>query len=118
MLPANVFAIGLVSLLNDSSSEIIYPLLPIFLATSLGASAGAIGIIEGAAESMSSLLKLFAGNLSDRLAKRKFLVVGGYALAALTRPLLAFAVRWPKVLAIRLGVSVGHGIRRSTRVAM
>ena len=84
----------------------------------MGASAGAIGIIEGAAESMSSLLKLFAGNLSDRLGKRKFLVVGGYALAALTRPLLAFAVSWPHVLAIRLGDRVGKGIRSAPRDAM
>lgn len=117
-LPANVGAIGLVSLLNDSSSEIIYPLLPIFLATSLGASAGAIGIIEGLAESISSLLKLFAGHLSDRLGKRKFLVVGGYALAALMRPLLAFAGNWHQVLAIRLADRVGKGIRTAPRDAM
>src|SRR5918992_404166 len=82
-LPRNVIAIGLVSLLNDASSEIIYPLLPIFLATSLGASAIAIGMIEGLAESMSSLLKLFAGYLSDRLGKRKLLVVAGYSVASL-----------------------------------
>src|SRR5215813_1787670 len=85
-LPRNVFAIGLVSLLNDASSEIIYPLLPIFLASSLGASARAIGTIEGLAESISSLLKLFAGYLSDRLEKRKVLVVAGYSLASLARP--------------------------------
>src|SRR5882724_5271943 len=82
-LPRNVFAISLVSLLNDASSEIIYPLLPIFLSSTLGASARAIGIIEGSAESISSLLKLFAGYLSDRLRKRKLLVVSGYALATL-----------------------------------
>ena len=117
-LPANVVAIGLVSLLNDSSSEIIYPLLPIFLASTLGASAGAIGIIEGLAESVSSLLKLFAGHLSDRLGKRKFLVVGGYALAALMRPLLAFAGNWHQVLAIRVGDRVGKGIRTAPRDAM
>ena len=76
-LPRNVFAIGLVSLLNDASSEIIYPLLPVFLATSLGASAKAIGTIEGLAESISSLLKLFAGYLSDRLAKTKVAGRGG-----------------------------------------
>ena len=93
-LPRNVFAISLVSLLNDASSEIIYPLLPIFLSSSLGASARAIGVIEGAAESISSLLKLIAGYLSDRLGQRKVLVVSGYALAALARPLLAFATSW------------------------
>ena len=117
-LPRNVVAIGLVSLLNDASSEIIYPLLPIFLTASLGASAEAIGIIEGLAESISSLLKLFAGYLSDRLGKRKWLVVGGYALASLFRPLLGFANNWQQVLAIRLTDRVGKGVRTSPRDAM
>ena len=117
-LPRNVLAIGLVSLLNDASSEIIYPLLPIFLATNLGASAKAIGIIEGLAESISSLLKLFAGYLSDRLGKRKLLVVAGYSVASLARPLLAFAQTWPQVLAIRLTDRVGKGIRTAPRDAM
>lgn len=117
-LPRNVFAIGLVSLLNDASSEIIYPLLPIFLANSLGASARQIGTIEGAAESVASLLKLFAGYLSDRLAKRKSLVVAGYAVASLARPLLAFTQTWTQVLAIRLTDRVGKGIRTAPRDAM
>lgn len=117
-LPRNVFAIGLVSLLNDASSEIIYPLLPIFLASSLGASARAIGTIEGLAESISSLLKLFAGYLSDRLGKRKFLVVFGYSVASIARPLLAFAQTWTQVLAIRLTDRVGKGIRTAPRDAM
>jgi MFS family permease len=117
-LPRNVFAISLVSLLNDASSEIIYPLLPIFLTASLGASARAIGVIEGLAESISSLLKLFAGYLSDRLGKRKALVVSGYALASLARPLLAFANSWPQVLAIRLTDRAGKGFRTAPRDAM
>ena len=117
-LPRNVVAIGLVSLLNDASSEIIYPLLPIFLAGSLGASARAIGTIEGLAESISSLLKLFAGYLSDRLAKRKSLVVAGYSIASLARPLLAFAQTWTQVLAIRLTDRIGKGIRTAPRDAM
>jgi MFS family permease len=117
-LPRNVFAIGLVSLLNDASSEIIYPLLPIFLAQSLGASARAIGTIEGLAESISSLLKLFAGYLSDRLAKRKLLVVAGYSVASLARPLLAFAHTWTQVLAIRLTDRIGKGVRTAPRDAM
>ena len=117
-LPRNVFAIGLVSLLNDASSEIIYPLLPVFLATSLGASARTIGTIEGLAESISSLLKLFAGYLSDRLAKRKLLVVAGYSVASLARPLLAFAQTWTQVLAIRLTDRIGKGIRTAPRDAM
>jgi MFS family permease len=117
-LPRNVFAIGLVSLLNDASSEIIYPLLPIFLSSVLGASALAIGAIEGAAESISSLLKLFAGYFSDRLGKRKALVVFGYSLAGFGRPLLAFASSWYQVLAIRLTDRAGKGIRTAPRDAM
>ncbi|HJP94862.1 MAG TPA: MFS transporter [Pyrinomonadaceae bacterium] len=117
-LPRNVVAIGLVSLLNDASSEIIYPLLPVFLTMTLGASARAIGIIEGLAESISSLLKLFAGYLSDRLAKRKLLVVAGYSLASIARPLLAFAQSWTQVLAIRLTDRVGKGVRTAPRDAM
>ena len=117
-LPRNVVAIGLVSLLNDASSEIIYPLLPVFLTTTLGASAKAIGVIEGAAESISSLLKLFAGYLSDRLGKRKWLVVGGYSLASFVRPFLGFANNWHQVLAIRLADRVGKGVRTSPRDAM
>jgi MFS family permease len=117
-LPRNVFAISLVSLLNDASSEIIYPLLPIFLTTVLGASPSAIGVIEGAAESISSLLKLAAGYLSDRLRQRKVLVVFGYALAALARPTLAFAINWHHVLAIRLTDRIGKGVRSAPRDAM
>ena len=117
-LPKNVFAISLVSLLNDVSSEIIYPLLPIFLTSTLGASAKAIGLIEGSAESISSLLKLFAGYLSDRLHQRKVLVVSGYALATFVRPLLAFVNSWQQVLALRLTDRVGKGVRTAPRDAM
>src|SRR6266550_2426012 len=117
-LPRNVVAIGLVSLLNDASSEIIYPLLPVFLSSTLGASAKAIGLIEGAAESISSLLKLFAGYFSDRLGQRKLLVVSGYGLANIVRPLLAFAGNWHEVLVIRMADRVGKGIRSAPRDAM
>src|SRR6267143_2917064 len=118
LLPRNVFAISLVSLLNDASSEIIYPLLPIFLSLTLGASPGVVGLIEGAAESISSLLKLFAGYFSDRQGKRKVFVVFGYALANFARPLLAFATNWYQVLGIRLTDRVGKGIRSAPRDAM
>ena len=117
-LPRNVVAISLVSLLNDASSEIIYPLLPIFLTGTLGASAAVVGTIEGAAESASSLIKLFSGYFSDRRGKRKGLVVFGYALASFARPLLAFATSWYQVLAIRLTDRVGKGIRSAPRDAM
>jgi MFS family permease len=117
-LPRNVLAISLVSLLNDASSEIIYPLLPLFLSITLGASPAVIGLIEGAAESVSSLLKLFAGYFSDRRAKRKGPVVFGYALASAARPLLAFATNWHHVLLVRLTDRVGKGIRSAPRDAM
>ncbi|HEV7797432.1 MAG TPA: MFS transporter [Pyrinomonadaceae bacterium] len=117
-LPRNVFAISFVSLLNDASSEIIYPLLPVFLSLTLGASPGVVGLIEGAAESISSLLKLFAGHLSDRLGKRKAFVVCGYALSSFARPLLAFAASWQQVLAIRLSDRIGKGVRSAPRDAM
>ncbi|MBA3766955.1 MAG: MFS transporter [Acidobacteria bacterium] len=117
-LPRNVFIISLVSLLNDASSEIIYPLLPLFLFSTLGATPAAIGLIEGAAESVSSLLKLFAGYWSDRRGRRKNWVVFGYALASVARPLLAFSSSWPQVLTIRLTDRVGKGIRTAPRDAM
>ncbi len=117
-LPRNVFAVGVVSLLNDISSEIIYPLLPLFLYSTLGASAKAIGLIEGTAESISSLLKLFSGHLSDRIGKRKLLVVSGYGVANIVRPMLAFASNWHQVLVIRLTDRVGKGIRSAPRDAL
>ena len=117
-LPRNVFAISLVSLLNDASSEIIYPLLPIFLSLTLGASPGVVGLIEGTAESISSLLKLLAGHFSDRFSKRKIFVVSGYALSSFARPLLAFAGNWYQVLATRISDRVGKGVRSAPRDAM
>lgn len=117
-LPRNVVAIGLVSFLNDASSEIIYPLLPLFLALSLGAPPLAIGAIEGAAETVSSILKLFAGYLSDRLGKRKALVVFGYGMASLARVALAVSKTWPQVLGLRILDRVGKGIRGAPRDAL
>jgi MFS family permease len=117
-LPRNVVALSAVALLNDVSSEIIYPLLPAFLALSLGASPFAIGLIEGFAESMASLLKLASGYASDRLGSRKMPVLIGYALAAVTRPFLAFASSWPQVFAVRLVDRVGKGIRGAPRDAL
>ena len=117
-LPRNVLALSLVSLLNDTSSEIIYPLLPAFLALSLGASPFAIGLIEGFAESIASLLKLFSGYLSDRFGTRKLPVFLGYSLAAIVRPLLAFVTTWPQVLVVRMTDRVGKGIRGAPRDAL
>ncbi|HWQ35318.1 MAG TPA: MFS transporter [Blastocatellia bacterium] len=117
-LPRNVIALGLVSLFNDASSEIIYPLLPLFITSTLGASVAAVGLIEGVAESTSSLLKLFAGWLSDRLGHRKLLVVAGYGTASLIRPLLALAASAWQVLGLRFIDRIGKGIRSSPRDAM
>jgi MFS family permease len=118
MLSGNVFALSLVSLLNDTSSEIIYPLLPAFLALTLGASPFYIGLIEGFAESVAAILKLFSGYLSDKFNQRKLPVFLGYALASLTRPLLAFVTGWQQVLAVRVIDRVGKGIRGTPRDAM
>jgi MFS family permease len=117
-LSGNVLALSLVSLFNDTSSEIIYPLLPAFLAMILGASPFAIGLIEGIAESVASLLKLFSGYVSDKIGNRKLPVFIGYALAALTRPFLAFVTTWPQVLIVRTADRVGKGIRGSPRDAL
>jgi len=108
----------LVSFLNDTSSEIIYPLLPAFLFLTLGASPFFIGLIEGFSESASSILKLFSGYLSDRFHKRKLPVFLGYSLAAVVRPLLAFVNSWPQVLAVRLTDRIGKGIRGAPRDAL
>ncbi|HEX8353681.1 MAG TPA: MFS transporter, partial [Pyrinomonadaceae bacterium] len=117
-LPRNVVAISLVSLLNDASSESIYPMLPAFLALALNASPKAIGVVEGVAESVSSLLKLLSGYLSDKTGRRKGLVVFGYGLASVARPLLAFATSWYQVLAVRFTDRVGKGLRSAPRDAM
>lgn len=117
-LPRNVLALSAVSLLNDTSSEIIYPLLPAFLALTLGASPFAIGLIEGFAESIAAVLKLFSGYLSDRFDSRKLPVFLGYSLASLTRPLLAFAASWQQVLFVRVTDRVGKGIRGAPRDAL
>lgn len=117
-LSRNVKALGAVSLLTDVASEMIYPLLPIFLTTTLGASATFLGAIEGVAESTSSLLKLASGWWADRVRQKKPLVVAGYLLSALARPLLAFAaVPW-HALAVRMTDRTGKGIRTSPRDAL
>ncbi len=117
-LPRNVVALSIVSFLNDTSSEIIYPLLPAFLALSLGASPFVIGLIEGFAESVASLLKLASGYLSDRFGNRKLPVFLGYSLAAITRPILAFVTTWPQVLIVRMADRTGKGIRGAPRDAL
>ena len=117
-LSRNVIILGLVSLCNDASSEMIYPLLPLFLTISLGATTEMLGLIEGIAETTAALLKLFSGWLSDRLGQRKWLAGMGYALSAVTRPFIALPTAGWHVLAVRFGDRVGKGIRTAPRDAL
>ncbi|HVE66765.1 MAG TPA: MFS transporter [Thermoanaerobaculia bacterium] len=113
-----VRALGWVSFLTDVSSEMIYPLLPTFLTKTLGAGPAALGLIEGVAETTASLTKAGSGIWSDRARRRKPLVVAGYLIAAIARPLVAFARVWSQVLAIRFADRVGKGLRTSPRDAL
>ncbi len=117
-LSRNVKALAAVSLLTDAASEMIYPLLPIFLSTVLGAPASAIGAIEGAAETLASMLKLASGWWSDKVKSRLPLVWAGYGLASLVRPLIGLATTPVQVLAVRLTDRTGKGIRSSPRDAL
>ena len=117
-LTRNVVLLGLVSLANDASGEMIAPLLPLFLTSVLGAGAMTIGLIEGLTESLASMMKLPAGWVSDRLGRRKPLVVAGYGLAALTRPVLGMATAGWEVLGLRLADRMGKGLRGAPRDAL
>lgn len=117
-LPRNVIALGGVSFFTDASTEMIYPLLPLFLSSVIGANASFIGAIEGFAESVAALLKLFSGWWSDKTGRRKPLVVFGYALASLVRPFTAIAQTATQVLAIRVTDRIGKGLRSSPRDAL
>ncbi|MDA8414265.1 MAG: MFS transporter [Desulfobacteraceae bacterium] len=114
----NVFFTGLVSFFMDLSSEMIYPLVPLFLANVLGVNKSMIGLIEGIAESTASLLKVFSGWLSDRIGQRKNLMLAGYALSTLSRPIIALAGTWQQVLAYRFVDRLGKGIRTAPRDAI
>lgn len=114
----NVLALAAVSFLTDASSEIIAPLLPLFLVGTLGATVSMVGVIEGGAEAVASLLKLASGWWSDRVSRRKPLIVAGYTIASLVRPLVAVAQSATQVLAIRLVDRVGKGIRGAPRDAL
>lgn len=117
-LGRNVLALAAVSFLTDVSSDMTYPLLPVFLATVLGASATAVGAIEGAAESVAAFLKLASGWLSDRTPRRKPLVLAGYTIASVIRPLIGLAQSASQVLAIRVTDRLGKGIRGAPRDAL
>jgi MFS family permease len=117
-LPRNVVVLGWVSLFTDISSEMLYPLVPIFLTTVLAAPIAALGLIEGLAEGTANVLKLFSGWWSDRVGRRKPFVIGGYALSAFAKPMLALANGWTFVLGLRLADRTGKGLRSSARDAL
>ena len=118
LLTGNVLWLSVASLLNDVSSEMIFPLLPVFLVSTLGAGPAFLGLVEGVAETTASFVKLAGGWLSDRLARRHALVGWGYGLAAISRPLMAAATAPWHVLAIRFGDRVGKGVRTAPRDAL
>jgi MFS family permease len=117
-LPRPVWLLGWVSLATDSATEAIYPLLPFFLTRVLGAGAVSLGVVEGAAEAVNSLLKIWSGRLSDRRASKRPLVIIGYSISSLVRPLIAVAQSWTQVLAVRVSDRVGKGIRSAPRDAI
>jgi len=117
-IPRNVWMAGWVSFFMDVSSEMVYPLVPLFLSSTLGISKSAVGLIEGLAEATASVLKLFSGALSDRFGKNKLLMGLGYGISTASRPLLAMAGGWGMVLTGRMADRVGKGIRTAPRDAI
>lgn len=117
-LPRTVWILGLISLVNDGASDLIYPLLPLYLTSVLMAGPRALGLIEGMAEASASLLKLVSGVLSDRWGHTKPWIVTGYGIAGLARPLIALASSWPGVLLLRFADRLGKGLRSSPRDAL
>src|SRR5215204_3973870 len=107
-LPRPVWMLGWVSFFTDTASEMVYPLLPLFLTRVLGAGAMSLGVIEGVAEGANSILKIISGRLADRTGQPKKLVLAGYGLSSLVRPLIGFATAWPHVLALRFKIGRAH----------
>src|SRR3954469_13082234 len=117
-MPRTVWALGFVSLFMDLSSEIIHSLLPLFLTVTLGASVAAVGIIDGIAEATASISKVFSGWLSDRMGRRKPLILLGYGIAALSKPLFPLAHSAAVVLGARFADRIGKGLRGAPRDAL
>ena len=117
-LPRNVVVFGFVSFFTDISSEMIYPLIPLFLTSVLGVGASFLGLIEGIAEATASVLKTFSGYISDRVKRRKPLVLLGYGLSTISKPTVGLATRWVHVLIARFLDRTGKGIRTSPRDAL
>jgi MFS family permease len=114
----NVFVLGLVSFFNDVASEMVYPVVPIFLTSVLKAPVSAVGLIEGIAESTASLLKTFSGWFSDKFKKRKIFITSGYSLSTFSKLIIGFSKTWPLVLIGRFIDRFGKGIRTSARDAL
>jgi len=117
-LPKPVWLLGWVSLATDSATEAIYPLLPFFLTRILGATAVSLGIVEGAAEAANSVLKILSGRIADRSARKRPLVLFGYSVSSLARPLISVTTSWPQVFTVRVLDRVGKGVRGAPRDAM
>ena len=117
-LPRPVWLLGWVSFFTDTASEIVYPLLPLYLTRVIGAGAMSLGIIEGVAEAANSVLKIWSGRLADRTGAPKRLVIAGYGLSSLMRPFIAAATTWTQVLGLRFVDRLGKGIRGAPRDAM
>lgn len=117
-LPRNIFFLGLTSLFNDFSSEMVFSVFPAFFTSVLKAGAGALGLVDGIAEGLSNIFKIYSGNLSDRLQSRKPLVVFGYALSVLTRPFYVFSSTVGSALGLRALDRVGKGLRDAPRDSM
>ncbi len=118
VLNPTVLRLGLVSFFADVSSEMLYPITPLFLTMTLGASVASVGFIEGLAEALSCLLKIYSGAWSDRIGKRKPFVWGGYLLSALAKPFTAIASSWGVVLIARSLDRTGKGLRTAPRDAL
>jgi MFS family permease len=117
-LPRNLWAVTATSFLTDISSEMIFNLIPLFLANVLGVGTAIIGLIDGITETTASIMKFYAGALSDRLGQRKWLAVAGYALSAIAKPFLYFADAWGWVLSVRFADRLGKGVRTAPRDAL
>ena len=117
-LPRPVWLVSWTSFFTDTASEVVYPLMPLYLTRVLGGTALSIGIIEGAAEALNSVLKIVSGRMADRWRTRKPLMIVGYAVSSAVRPLVALATTWPHVLLVRLADRVGKGVRGAPRDAL
>jgi len=117
-LPRNIWAVTIASFFTDVSSEMIFNLVPLYLANVLGVGTAIIGLIDGIAETTASLMKVYTGSLSDKLGQRKWLAVAGYALSTLSKPFLFFAATWEWVLGVRFSDRLGKGIRTAPRDAL